>query len=143
MGATAVRLKPVFNVFISHCREDQPLVDRIVRSLTFGGRVRVLPRSAGDRWRTELRRAIEMADVFIVIGSPAAAKSDFVLYELGGAWALGKPIVIVRPEGEVEWAPPIEPSAYRRVALTELEKPRFAEELLQELTRHPVEESER
>ena len=138
MSASAVPLKPAFNVFISHSREDQPLVERIERGLTFGGRVRVLTDrrmlSAGQHWRTELRRALETSDVFIVVGSPASARSDFVLQELGGAWALGKPIVIVTPEGEVEWAPPIEPSAYTRVALTELEKPAFAEGLLSELT---------
>jgi TIR domain len=142
MSATAAPLKQAFNVFISYSREDQPLVERIERGLTFGGHVRVLTGhrslSAGQRWRTEHRRALEMSDVFIVIGSPASAGSNFVLPELGGAWALGKPIVIVTPEGEVEWAPPIEPSAYRRVALTELEKPAFAEELLAELTRKSV-----
>jgi len=146
MSATASRLKPAFNVFISHAREDQPLVERIVRGLTFGGRVRVhtdrmLP--AGEDWRSELRRALETTHVFIVIGSPASASSDLVLQELGGAWALGKPIVIVTPEGEVEWAPPIEPSAYRRVALTELEKPVFAESLLAELAQPSRRESER
>ena len=147
MSATAVPLKPAFKVFISHSREDQPLVDRIERGLTFGGRVRVLTDrrmvSAGQHWRTELRRALETTDVFIVIGSPASARSDFVLQELGGAWALGKPIVVVTPEGEVEWAPPIEPSAYKRVALTELEQPAFAESLLTELTQHSVQKSER
>jgi hypothetical protein len=143
MSASAAPLKPAFNVFISHSREDQPLVERIERGLTFGGRVRVLwdrrNISLGQDWRAELRRALEAADVFIVIGSPASARSDFVLQELGGAWALGKPIVMVRPEGEVEWAPPIEPSAYKTVALTELEKPAFAEGLLEELTRPSVE----
>jgi hypothetical protein len=139
MSASAVPLKPAFNVFISHSREDQPLVERIMRGLLFGGSVqvstdRMLP--GGADWRKELRRALETAHVFIVIGSPASAKSDFVLQELGGAWALGKPIVIVTPEGEVEWAPPIEPSTYKRVALTELEQPAFAENLIKELTAH-------
>lgn len=137
MSATAVSLKPAFTVFISHSKEDQPLVERIERGLTFGGRVRVLTDrrmlAAGKPWRTELRRALEGSDVFVVLGTPASARSDFVLQELGGAWALGKPIVIVTPEGEVEWAPPLEPSAYTRVALTELEKPAFAEALLAEL----------
>jgi hypothetical protein len=145
MSTTTVPLKPALNVFISHAREDQPLVERIVRGLTFGGRVRVqtdrmLP--AGDDWRSELRRALEMTQVFIVIGSPASARSDFVLQELGGAWALDKPIVVVTPEGEVEWAPPIEPAAYRRVAVSELEQPAFAENLLAELTQPSSERRE-
>lgn len=144
MSATAVRLTPALNVFISHAGEDQPLVERIVRGLTFGGRVRVYTDrmvAAGEDWRSELRRALETTHVFIVIGSPASARSDFVLQELGGAWALGKPIVVVTPEGEVEWAPPIEQTAYKRVALNELEQPAFAESLLAELTQHSVEES--
>jgi hypothetical protein len=145
MSASAARLKPALNVFISHAREDQPLVERIVRGLTFGGRVRVqtdrmLP--AGEDWRSKLRRALEATHVFIVIGSPASARSEFVLQELGGAWALGKPIVVVTPEGEVEWAPPIEESAYKRVALTDLEQPAFAESLLTELTERSVDQSE-
>lgn len=146
MSATAAPIKQAFKVFISHSREDQPLAERIERGLTFGGRVRILTDrrmlSAGQRWRTELRQALETTDVFIVIGSPASARSDFVLQELGGAWALGKPIVIVTPEGEVEWAPPIEPAAYKRVALTELEKPVFAESLLAELIREPGSKAE-
>ena len=145
MSATAARLKPALNVFISHAREDQSLVERIVRGLTFGGRVRVHTDrmlAVGADWRSELRRALETTHVFIVIGSPASASSEFVLQELGGAWALGKPIVVVTPEGEVEWAPPIEPSAYKRVALTELEQPAFAESLLKELTQHSVQNAE-
>jgi TIR domain len=145
MSKAAAPLRPAFDVFISHSREDLPTVERIVRGLTFGGRVRVHTDrmlTAGEDWRSELRRALEASHVFIVIGSPASARSDFVLQELGGAWALGKPIVVVTPEGEVEWAPPIEPSAYKRVALTELEQPAFAESLLAELTRHSVEQSE-
>jgi hypothetical protein len=133
MSASAAAIKPVFGVFIRHRREDQPVVDRIMRSLLFGGRVkaftdRMLP--SGVDWRNKLRRALDTAHVFIVIGSPASARSEFVLQELGGAWALGKPIVIVTPKGEIELAPPIEPSAYKRVALTELEQPAFAESLL-------------
>ena len=145
MSATASRLKPAFNVFISHAREDQPLVERIARGLTFGGRVRVQTDQvlrAGEDWRSVLRRALETTHVFIVIGSPASAKSDFVLQELDGAWALDKPIVVVTPEGEVEWAPPLDQSAYKTVALTELEQPAFAESLLRELTQHSVDESE-
>jgi hypothetical protein len=98
--------------------------------------------SAGEDWRAELRRALETTHVFIVIGSPASARSDFVLQELGGAWALDKPIVVVTSEGEVEWAPPIEQSAYKRVTLTELERPAFAESLLTELTQRSIARSE-
>jgi hypothetical protein len=140
MSASAAPVRPTFNVFISHSREDRALAERIERGLTFGGRVRVFTDRmmlAGQDWRTELRRALEAADVFFVIGSPASARSDFVLQEVGAAWALGKPIVIVTPEGEVEWAPPLEPSAYARVALTELEKPAVAEGLVAELTHQP------
>jgi hypothetical protein len=137
MSATAAPSEQALKVFISHTGADQPLAERIERGLTFGGRVRIWTDrqtlSAGQHWRSEIKRALETTDVFVVIGSPASAGSDYVLQELGGAWALGKPIVIVTPEGEVEWAPPIEPSAYRRVALTELEKPAFAEGLLREL----------
>jgi hypothetical protein len=146
MSSTAVPLRLTYNVFISHSLEDQPLVERIERTLKFGGRVRVLTDrnlSAGQDWRMALRHALEETDVFIVIGSPAAASSNSVLHELGAAWALDKPIVIVTPEGEVEWAPPIEASAYRRVAVTELEKPAFAEGLLAELTRRRVSRPER
>lgn len=146
MSATAAELKPALNVFISHAREDLPLVERIVRGLTFGGRVRVRTDrmiGPGEDWRARIRQALEASDVFMVVGSPQSARSDSVLEELGGAWALGKPIVVVTPEGEVEWAPPIESSTYRRVALTKLEQPAFAESLLTELTHHSVEETER
>ena len=145
MSATATRLKPPVNVFIGHAREDQPLVERIVCGLTFGGRVRVQTDrmlSVGEAWRSDLRRALETTQAFIVIGSPASAGSDLLLQELGGAWAF-KPILVLTSEGEVEWARPIEQSAYKRVALTDLEQPAFAESLLTELTRHSGDKLER
>jgi hypothetical protein len=137
MSAAAMRLGPALTVFISHGCEDRHLAQRIERSLNFGGRGRVQTGrmvGCGEDWREEWRRASASSDVFLVIGAPASANSESVLLELGGAWALGKPIVVVVPEGQVPWAAPIDRSAYQHVALADLEQPAFAESLLTELT---------
>jgi hypothetical protein len=56
--------------------------------------------SAGENWVPKLKRALSECDLFIVVLSPNSIGSKWVLYELGAAWGLGKPIipVVTHPE---------------------------------------------
>src|SRR4051794_25067620 len=60
---------------------------------------------AGSNWRKQIREAIESASKFVVVWSDAADKSDWVNYETGMAEALGKPILVVVPKGEMARIP--------------------------------------
>ena len=81
-----------------------------------------------------MRQELEACDVFMVIGSPRAATSDRVLHELGGAWALDKPMIVVSPEMGWTWQLPVPTRAVKHVSLEDLEQPGFIEHLLANLT---------
>jgi hypothetical protein len=91
--------------------------------------------SADERWGEGLRRELEGCDVFMVIGSPRAAVADQVLHELGGAWVLDKPIVVVSPEEGWNWQLPVDARSVTHVSAGDLEQPGFIEHLLDDLIR--------
>lgn len=138
MTAAARETLPAFRVFLSHAPGDRPFAERVIRLLAAGGRIHVfadsMPRS-GERGMERLRRELEACDVFMVIGSPRAATSDWVLHELGGAWALDKPIVVVTPEVGWTWRLPVAARSVEHVSLEELEQPGLIERLLADVTR--------
>ena len=70
----------------------------------------------------------------MVLGSPRAATSDRVLYELGGRRALDKPMIAVAPELEWTWQLPLPARAVQDVSLEDLEQPGFVERLLADVT---------
>jgi hypothetical protein len=138
MTAAARKSLPAFRVFLSHAAGDRPSADRAISLLAAGGRVHLFADSMlgpGERWAERLRRELEACDVFMVIGSPRAATSDWVLHELGGAWALDKPIVVVTPEVGWTWQLPVAARSVTHVSLEDLERPGFIERLLADLTR--------
>jgi WD40 repeat protein len=94
------------DVFISYSRQDQAFVRRLHDSLAARGREawvdwEDIPASA--RWRDDLRRAIESADAFVFVLSPASASSRVCREELDHAVGLNKrlvPLVLSEPGGE-------------------------------------------
>jgi hypothetical protein len=131
---------PTFRVFLSHAQGDRASAERVTSLLAAGGRVQTFADSmlsAGERWGERLRRELEACDVFMVIGSPRAATSELVLQELGGAWALDKPIVVVSPEEGWTWQLPVATHAVRHASVGDLEQPGFIERLLADII-HPA-----
>jgi hypothetical protein len=129
---------PTFRVFLSHAQGDRGSAARVIRLLGAGGRVHAFADSMlgpGERWGERLRRELEACDVFMVVGSPRAAASELVLQELGGAWALDKPIVVVSPEEGWTWQLPVEARSVTHVSVGSLEQPGFIERLLADVTR--------
>lgn len=63
--------------------------------------------SAGENWIPKLRRALLESDLFIVLLSPNAVESKWVLYELGAAWGLNKPIIPVVTQLEMSGKVPL------------------------------------
>jgi TIR domain len=138
MTAAARQTVPTFRVFLSHAQGDRAAAERVARLLAAGGRVNLfmdsMPSPAGG-WLEHLRRELEGCDVFMVIGSPRAATSDRVLQELGGAWALDKPIVVVSPAEGWTWQLPVVTHTVKHVSVGDLEQAGLIENLLADLIR--------
>jgi TIR domain len=136
MTAAARQTFSISRVFLSHAQGDHASADRLARLLAAGGRVQLFMDrmlSPAEAWSERLRRELEECDVFMVIGSPRAATSDRVLQELGGAWALDKPIVVVSPAEGWSWQLPVATHGVKHVPVGDLEQPGFIENLLTEL----------
>jgi hypothetical protein len=137
MTAAARELLPDFRVFLSHAPGDRPAAERVIRLLAAGGRVHTFSDSmvsSGAKWVERLRLELEACDVFMVIGSPRAAISDRVLHELGGAWALDKPMIVVTPQVGWTWQLPVPARSVQHVSLEDIEQPGCIERLLADLT---------
>jgi hypothetical protein len=138
MSATLEQLDRPLKVFLSHAREDRPYAERLRRILSSSTSSRIftddmLP--VGGSWREQLVQELRAADVFMLIGTPRSSVSDSVLQELGGAWAIGKPIVVVTVEEGATWRSPVESRMIEQVSLPELERPGVMERLLARLPR--------
>ena len=88
---------------------------------------------AGENWAERLKRELKASDVFVLIGTPRAQLSDWVLWELGMAWGAGKPVIVVtdRPDRSIRL--PVKVQTLTQVSLEELER-EGASRLLTQLT---------
>ena len=123
-------------VFLSYAREDRAYAERLRRILADSAGVRVFTDdmlSVGEPWQDRLLQELRKADVFVVIGTPRSSGSDFVLQELGAAWAMEKPIVVVTVAKGATWRPPVESRMIEQVSLPELEQPGVLERLFERL----------
>src|SRR5437588_2131061 len=86
--------------------------------------------SVAEDWRSRLREEIANCDVFIMLLTPNSIKSDYVPQERGAAWALGKPILIVKTHPELSPGIQLEADDSQVVTLAELEDPAVLDRML-------------
>jgi hypothetical protein len=79
--------------------------------------------SAGEKWRSKIKSALNASDVFMVLLSPTSVKSAWVLFELGLAWGLGMPIIPVATHPEVISKVPVELNNVQVIDLGKLKNP--------------------
>lgn len=89
------------SVFLSYARRDAELAESIADALKQRGVVTrmELDIKPGDNFETNLRESLNSADSFVVVLSPTASQSANTMFELGAAYALGKPIIAITPAG--------------------------------------------
>ncbi len=95
------------DVFISYATQDKPRLGKVIGELKRRGILeeqdKIIDNSevflAGSTVRDNLRKTIQDADKVIIWWSDASAMSDWVNYEAGMAYALGKPTVFVVSKG--------------------------------------------
>ena len=94
--------------------------------------------SAGEKWESRIKNELQKCDMFLVILSPESIISSWVLYEVGAAWAMGKPIVAVATDPTVAFLKPLELSQYSLIDIDELRDPgKLDQVLLKAKLSHP------
>ena len=90
-------------VFLSHSVLDEQELFPSIEALRnhFGLELFVCADSipSGSGWHEEIRRRLEACDLFLFVGSEAAAASAFCAFEAGMAFALNKPIHVLSLDG--------------------------------------------
>jgi len=86
--------------------------------------------SAAEDWLSIVRQEIAKCDAFAVILTPNAVKSNFVLVELGAAWAMGKPIIAVVTAPGLVSEIPVELDPRNVVQMDDVDLPRLLDRVL-------------
>lgn len=90
------------DIFISYSREDQPFVSHLsdeLRRLDVRGFMDTMDIAAGADFSQQIHEAIARADAVVVVMSPSAFRSNWVMMELGLAESLDKKIIPVLAPG--------------------------------------------
>jgi nucleoside 2-deoxyribosyltransferase len=94
-------------IFLSYSMKDENKIASIVKTLrqhesVSGKDLTVVnplgPSIHSEDVRKRIKRSIEEADAVVVVWTPTSATSSWVNYEAGMADALGKQIIVVRPD---------------------------------------------
>lgn len=128
--------KSPLRVFLSYTATDAAPARRVHAILSKQPNIEIFSTnslSAGENWIPKLRKALSEADLFIVLLSPNAFESKWVLYELGAAWGLNKPIIPVVTQLEMSSKVPL---VLRDVPLLSIEDLENSEAVNQILERY-------
>jgi hypothetical protein len=90
-------LTPI-RAFISYAAADRAYAERLFQLLSQHPQVKTFSAdvlSAGEAWADRLQSELSNADLFFVVLSPRSLESEWVLTELGAAWANGIRIIPV------------------------------------------------
>lgn len=123
-------------VFLSYAASDIELARKLGRLLSQRAGARVfLPEnlSAGEDWQARLREELAEADAVVVLVTPEAVHSSWVLHELGAAWGLKKPIFVVASGRHLLRNLPLSPESFRVFETKDLDAPDAAKDLIQQL----------
>jgi hypothetical protein len=97
---------PIYDAFISFTTPDFLTASDLMLGLTERGSSCFLANmsiAAGALWNDELKMALKASRHLLLVASSEAAESSWVLSEVGAAWVLNVPIIVV-PTGEAPWA---------------------------------------
>lgn len=118
--------KKMHRIFLSYAMDDRAAAERLHDLISKYPAVNIFTTqtlSAGENWQAKLRDEISKCSVFLVLLSPNSVDSNWVLYELGAAWAMGKPIISIVTDPELLSKIPMELSSNSFVEIKDIEKP--------------------
>jgi nucleoside 2-deoxyribosyltransferase len=120
-------------VFISHSDVDMVAARKLRNLLVHRANAYVFTTedlSAGEKWENKLRDQLSAADVVVALLTPTSVHSNWVLHEIGAAWALGKPIVPVITRRDVLNNMPVSLINAQAIHLTDVESNENADKFL-------------
>jgi DNA-binding transcriptional LysR family regulator len=123
-------------IFVSYSSEDRWFATLLLDRLANHPDVSVFATqnlSAAGDYRLRLKEELRAAGAFLVLLSPRSVKSNWVLYELGAAWALGKPLVAVLTDPTVRPKIPVEARQLSVVYVEDPKEPAAVERILKHL----------
>jgi hypothetical protein len=87
------------DVCISYSRQDGDFAERLARILHLQGISAISDRQIqhGENWESAFRGALDNAEAVVLVMSPDALNSPYVMVEVGAALASHKPIIAVLP----------------------------------------------
>lgn len=97
--------------------------------------------SAGEDWVSKLKSELSACDIFFVLISPNSLDSNWVLYEIGAAWGLDKPIVPVVTNKDLVSKLPFPASQFQPVEIDEFENPQAVNYILEHYEENLVSQS--
>ena len=121
-------------IFLSHAMADRETARRVQNAFSRHAGVRVFASgmlSSSSNWRAKLKAELINSSVFIVLLSPKTLESDWVKWEIGAAWVLEKPFVIVRTHPEMEVNLLVEVTPEYLVNLEDLDEPGIVRQILE------------
>lgn len=127
-------------VFISYAQEDQPVAARVQQILAKATQDAILvgpsPRSE-ETLGSAVRRQFDESDLYVLVLTSHALESDRARVELGAAWALEKPTLVVVSDVEPDLQVPLLGGLeVARVSVDELERPGVVENILHRIGRN-------
>jgi hypothetical protein len=129
--------KTPIQIFLSYTMADIAYARKIRALLSQRLNLRIFTTetlSAGEDWKTKIRDEIAQCDIFVVLLSPDAVTSPWVLNELGAAWGLQKPIISIVTQPDVFAHLPI--LLDRIINIEDVEKPGTITQILEHYEGH-------
>ena len=133
MAKLAKQQQTSMRVFLSHASADNVLARKVRNILwrSFDARVFTTEDlSAGENWESKLRGELAQSDYVVALLTPQSVSSNFLLHELGAAWALGKPIISVVTRRDVLNSLPLALSESQMIELADLDNPEISDQLV-------------
>ncbi len=121
------------HIFVSYSSKDRWFATLLLSRLANHPDVSIFSTqdlSAAGDFRHRIREELQAASAFLVLLSHRSVESNWVLYELGAAWALGKPIVAVLMDPEVRTKIPVDAQQLNIVEVEDPNEPGAADSIL-------------
>ncbi len=121
-------------IFLSYAASDRAYAHKLRDILSKRSNVRIFTTetlSAGEDWQDKLKDELSKSDIFLVLLSPDSVGSEWVLHELGAAWAMDKPIIPIVTHPEVFSKIPVSLSQIQFIEVKDIEKPEVINQILE------------
>lgn len=132
--STKDKPKQDIHIFLSYATEDGKSASELVNWLARKPNFHVFTSdkiSAGDKWRSQIKKALSKCDFFLVLLSPTSVRSKWVQFELGAAWGLNKSIIPVVTSPDVMSQIPLELGDLRLIESKDLKNPEGIVEIME------------